>query len=248
VAIERRSDGRHLTQPAPDCGRGRSLIRLLAGTELFGQLPSAELAAAAARFHDVRYGKGEMLFGRGDPGHHLYLIADGRVRLATATSEGRELSFQIAAAGEVFGEIALLDGGPRSAEATALTRVTAHTLERSDFSALCSAYPAISTAMISFLCRRVRGATDKLEDIALYPMVVRLARFLLAALGDRQSVPDQRLPLELGYSQTEIALLLGASRPKLNSALTALEHAGAVTRADRRLFCDPVKLARAAKI
>jgi CRP/FNR family cyclic AMP-dependent transcriptional regulator len=218
-------------------------VDLLAGTELFRNLPPDDLAACAACCREVRFAKSAMLFARGDPGAHLYLVAEGKVRLAIATSEGRELSFQIATTGDLFGEIAALDGWPRSAEATALTPVTAYSLERNDFWQLRAARPAISDAVISLLCRRLRDVSDKLEIVALYPLDARLARFLVTALGNRQAHPGRRLPLELGFSQSELALLLGASRPKINTALRALEDAGAIRRTSDRLFCDPTKLA-----
>ena len=101
--------------------------------------------------------------------------------------------------------------------------------------------------MVSFLCRRLRDVSDRLETIALYPMDVRLARFLLTALGNRQAPPGRRIPLELRFSQGELALLLGASRPKINAALGALESAGAIGRTSDRLFCDRAKLAAVAQ-
>jgi CRP/FNR family cyclic AMP-dependent transcriptional regulator len=76
---------------------------------------------------------------------------------------------------------------------------------------------------------------------------VRLARFLLFALGDRRAPPGKRIPLDLGFSQGELAQLLGASRPKVNSALGELESAGAIVRTLDRLFCDPDKLAEIAR-
>jgi CRP-like cAMP-binding protein len=219
------------------------LTRLLADTDLFKDLDAGDLAACAAKFREQRFGKGQVLFGRGDVGTHLYLVAEGQVRLAIATADGRELSFQIAVAGDVIGEIAVLDGGPRSAEATALTPVVAFVLERNAFRQLWSMHPGVSNALIMFLCRRLRDASDRLEAIALYPMDVRLARFLLVALAGRQAPPGRRVPLELGFTQGELAMLLGASRPKINAALGVLEDAGAVGRTSDRLFCDPAKLA-----
>lgn len=219
------------------------IVELLAKTRLFGTLAADDLAMCAARFREARYAKGKMLFARGDPGTHLYVILEGQVRLAIATNEGRELSFEVAGPGSLFGEIAVLDGRPRSAEATALSRTTAYVLERADFRELRSENPAISDAVISFLCQRLRDASDKLEAIALYPMDVRLARFLLAALGNRTAPPGRRVPLELQFTQSELALLLGASRPKTNEALGALESAGAIGRTADRLFCDRAKLA-----
>src|SRR4051794_38171137 len=206
------------------------LLRLLAGTDLFKGLAAEDLADCAAKFREARFAKGQILFTRGDAGTHLYLVTEGQVRLAIGTSEGRELSFQIAVPGDLFGEIATLDGQPRSAEATALTPVSAYMLERSAFRDLWSTHAAIANSIIAFLCWRLRNASDRLETIALYPMEVRLARFLLVALGDRQAPPGRRVPLELGFSQSELALLPGASRPDVHGALGHLAEA----RAGRR--------------
>jgi CRP-like cAMP-binding protein len=226
----------------------QAIAGLLASTDLFNVLAEDDLAACAASFRIVRFAKGQVLFGRGDVATHLYVVAEGQVRLAIATSEGRELSFQIAAVGDLIGEIAVLDGGLRTAEATALTAVTSYALERNAFRELWSAHPGISNAVISFLCWRLRNVSDRLEAIALYPMEVRLARFLLVALGGRQGLPGRRVPLELGFTQGELAMLLGASRPKINLALGELEKVGAIGRTSDRLFCDPAKLASVAQL
>lgn len=225
-----------------------ALARLLARTDLFKSLAADDLVACATSFKVARFNKGQVLFARGDVGTHLYLVAEGQVRLAVGTSEGRELSFQIAAAGDLIGEIAVLDGGPRSAEATAITAVTAYALERHALRALWSKYPGVSDAVIAFLCWRLRDASDRLEAAVLYPIEVRLARFLLIALTGREAAPGKRVPLELGYTQSELAMLLGASRPKINTALRMLETTGAIGRTADRLFCDAAKLAVIAQL
>jgi CRP/FNR family cyclic AMP-dependent transcriptional regulator len=219
-----------------------AVVRFLATAPLFKDLGADEQAACAAAFREQRFNKDQVIFGRGDPGTHLYLITNGQIRLSIATSDGRELSFQIAGAGDLIGEIAVLDGRPRSAEATALTPVMTYALDRNTFQNLRSVHPGISDAVITFLCWRLRDVSDRLEGIALYPMEVRLARFLLLALGNRQAAPGRRIPLELGFTQGELATLLGASRPKINAALGGLETAGAIGRTSDRLFCDPAKL------
>jgi hypothetical protein len=86
--------------------------------------------------------------------------------------------------------------------------------------------------------------TTQFESIAVQRLDVRLAQFLLSALGSRRVPPGKRVPLELGFSQSELSQLLGASRPKVNAAIASLERAGAVGRTLDRLFCDPEKLAR----
>jgi CRP/FNR family transcriptional regulator, cyclic AMP receptor protein len=223
------------------------IVSLLSRTALFGGLPVDEIAACAASFQETHFAKGEMLFARGEAGTRLYLLAEGRVRLAIVSEEGRELSFRVTAPGELFGEIAALDGSPRSADATALTPVTTFSLEHNAFRALWSTRSAIAAAVIAFLCRRLRETTSQLEAIALHPLDVRLARFLQFALGSRQAQPGKRVPLELGFSQGELAQMLGATRPKVNLALGELENAGAIVRTLDRLFCDPVKLAEIAR-
>jgi CRP/FNR family transcriptional regulator, cyclic AMP receptor protein len=224
-----------------------TLTRLLAGADLFKDLGGDDQAICAAKMQELRFEKGQTLFRQGDAGTRLYLMAKGQVRLAIASKSGRGLSFQIAVAGDPIGEIAILDGGPRSATATALTPVMAYALERSAFQELWSARPDIANAIIAFLCRRLRKASDRLEATTFYPLEVRVARFLLAELGDRQAPPGRRVPLELGFSQGELALLLGASRPKVNAALGVLENAGAIRRTSDRIFCEPAKLALAAQ-
>lgn len=223
------------------------LVSLLAATDLFGSFSADELAACAAAFRPIRAKKGALLFTRGDAGTHLYIVVEGRVRLAITTEDGRELSFRHAARGDLFGEIAALDGSLRTADATALTELTVYALERNAFQKLWSARPGISAGVIAFLCRRLRETSGQLEAIALYPLEVRLARFLLLSLGSRSAPPGKRIPLELGFSQTELAQLLGASRPKVNTALSALESAGAIHRTLDRMFCDPVKLTHIAR-
>ena len=150
-------------------------------------------------------------------------------------------------AGSIVGEIAALDGEPRSADAQALSDVLAYSLERNAFTTLCAAHPAILMALVRFLCRRVRDTSNQLEAIALYPIETRLARFLLVALGNRTTDPGKRIPLDLGFSPSGLAQLLGASQPKVNAALGLLEEMDAIKRTIDRVFCDPVKLAQIAQ-
>ena len=224
-----------------------ALVTLLPQTHLFGGLSADEIADCAALFRQARFERGAALFNRGDDSTHLYVLSEGRVRLAVATDEGRELSFRVAGAGDLFGEIGVLDGSSRSADATALTAVVAYTLERNAFRTLWSSRGAIATNVVAYLCRRLRETTDQLESIALHPLHVRLARFFLFALAGRQAPPGKRIPLDLGFSQGELAQLLGASRPKVNTALGELEASGAIVRTLDRFFCDPVKLTEIAR-
>lgn len=222
------------------------LIEALARSAFFGGLDEAARGACAAAFRETRFAAGETLFLRGDPGETLVVIGEGRVRLAVTASDGRELSVRHAGPGDVLGEIAVLDGGRRSADAVALTPLLVHQMRREMFMRLTAAYPAIAAGAIALLCRRLRDTTDQLENIALHSIEVRLARFLLVGLSGRAAPPGRRVALDLAFSQSELAQLLGASRPKVNGALGVLEKAGAIKRTADRLFCDPALLAKLA--
>jgi CRP-like cAMP-binding protein len=129
----------------------------------------------------------------------------------------------------------------------ALTPIVAYSLDRNNLRELVSQHPVIAAKFVDFLCKKLRETSSQLEAIALHPLHVRLARFLVFALGTRQAPPGKRVPLELGFSQGELALLLGATRPKVNEAFGSLEKTGAIGRTIDRIFCDPMKLAEIAR-
>jgi CRP/FNR family transcriptional regulator, cyclic AMP receptor protein len=214
------------------------ILELLARTALFGSLDDTERKAVAQEMRETTLEPGQAIFGRGDPGKEIYLVTSGRVRLSILTSEGRELSFAHAETGQVFGEIAVFDGGARSADATAVTRVTACTLSKPSLMRLIETRPAVRNAALRFLCQRVREADQQLEGIALYPIEARLARFFLTAARQKAGVDcEGKVALDLPISQGELALLIGASRPKVNAALALLEDQGAIERGGGSFVC-----------
>jgi len=215
------------------------IVELLGNTQLFGTLEQADQRAVAEEMREVTFATNQVIFARGDVGREIYLVVEGRVRLSVLTAEGRELSFAHAEPGAIFGEIAMLDEGTRSADATAVNKVTALSLSKPSFKRLVDTRPVVGEAAIGFLCSRVREADQQLEAIALYPIEGRLARFFLAAA--RQKSPDSdegQVEIELPMSQSELALLIGASRPKVNTALSLLEASGALKRDGARITCD----------
>jgi CRP-like cAMP-binding protein len=216
-----------------------AIVELLGRTPLFGSLDEAERRAVADEMREVTFEPSQVIFARGDAGREIYLVVSGRVRLSVLTAEGRELSFAHAEAGAIFGEIAMLDGGPRSADATAVNKVTALSLSKPAFKRLMDTRPLVGEAALRFLCSRLREADQQLEAIALYPIEGRLARFFLAAARQKSPGTEEgRVTIELPMSQSELALLIGASRPKVNTALSLLETSGALERSGARIICD----------
>ena len=216
-----------------------AIVDLLGRTPLFGSLDEAERRAVADEMREVSFDPSQVIFARGDIGREIYLVVNGRVRLSVLTAEGRELSFAHAEPGAIFGEIAMLDGGPRSADATAVNKVTALCLSKPAFKRLMETQPHVADAAVRFLCTRLRDADQQLEAIALYPIEGRLARFFLAAARAKAPGSEEgRVTIDLPMSQSELALLIGASRPKVNTALSMLEDSGALERSGSRVTCD----------
>jgi CRP/FNR family transcriptional regulator, cyclic AMP receptor protein len=215
------------------------IVELLAGTALFGSLDEQERTTIVGRMRRVQFEPDQMIFSHGDPARDLYLVLEGRIRLSVLTSEGRELTFDHAGPGHVFGEIAALDGGVRTAGATAISRGQAMALAQEVMMELIERHPKMATAAIRFLCQRLRDTDKRLEDIALHRIEVRLARLMLSVLKLQAVTPNNgKAKLELGMSQSELGLLIGASRPKVNIALAALEDIGAITKSGSGYVCD----------
>jgi len=217
----------------------KAVAALLAQTHLFGDLDEHDRLTVVSRMRRVQFETNQMIFARGDQGREVYLVLEGRIRLSVLSAEGRELSFAHAGPGELFGEIATLDGGERTAGATAIGSVSAMSLPQRALIELIESQPKVAKAAIRFLCQRLRDTDHKLEAIALHRIEVRLARLMLSALKFQGVEPKNgQVKLDLGLSQSEVGLLIGASRPKVNLAITALEDMGAITRSGAAYVCD----------
>jgi CRP/FNR family transcriptional regulator, cyclic AMP receptor protein len=147
----------------------------------------------------------------------------------------------------VVGEVGLLDGSTRTADATVVTETTGWTIDGRQYADLRARYPELAQAAIRHLCALVRYTTDHIETIALYSLEARLARFLLSAVRrSHGSEPPARAGFLLDLNQSEIADLIGSSRPKVNRAMAALEKTGAIKRDGKTMSCDRDKLMRLA--
>lgn len=192
-----------------------SLFRGLAGTT------RERIAALAVR---RTYDEGAIIFMRGDPGDSLCAVVSGRVRISVSRPAGKEVFLNILAPGETFGEIALLDGEPRTATATAMERTELFLIPREPFLRLLGSEPQLAAHLIQLLCQRVRWTAQLTEDSALLPIPARIAKRLLslARLHGRQTVRGTRLNI----SQEELAQFLGVSRQIVNQHLQSWKAKG----------------------
>ena len=225
------------------------VIALLAQTAMFSGLAKPQLRTLADAARETAFAPEQVIFSRGDKGGDLHVVADGRIRLSVLNPEGRVLAFNNAMRGDIFGEIAALDDGVRSADATAMTASRTYAIPAVTVLKVCTADPAAARGTIAFLCGRIRATSAQVEDIALHSITVRIARFFLQALklGKAQPGGLRQATLELRFTQAELADLLGASRQKTNLALSTLTQAKALSRRKGIYTCNVAALRKFAR-
>ncbi len=194
-------------------------------------------------FQRRKYAGGETLFVRGDPADGVHWVVSGTVRLSILNQKGDELTFELARRGNVFGEIAALDVQTRSASAVAISDTETIFLAASRLHALIAKNPEIAIGVIRFLCHRIRKVSDHFESVSLFSLEARLANFLLNEARLRNS--DR---FALGMTQSELAMLLGATRQRVNMAFRSLEDGGAIARKGNALICRMQELKRFAEM
>jgi CRP/FNR family cyclic AMP-dependent transcriptional regulator len=202
---------------------------ILAKSEILRHLDAEQIGFLAARCTVRRCAAGETVFERGAPGTALLGVISGRVKVSVLSPDGRELILNIIKPGEVFGEIALLDGGERTANAAALADSELLVLHRRDFLPLLERHPALGLQLIELLCRRLRATSQQVEEMLFLDLSARLARTLLQlAETDGTTVPRGRR-LNMRLSQSDLGMLIGASRERISRQLAAWQRDGLVS-------------------
>lgn len=174
-----------------------------------------------------RYAGGDRIFSSGDSGASMMAIAQGSVRISAPAPTARDVVLADLSVGDVFGEIALLDGDARSADAVALTNCTIIVLERRAFLDAMRRHPEIAELMIKMLCARIRRADERMMDIGFLSLSSRLAKALIHATQARAGStgsPARKLSL----SQSELADLVGSSRENVNRCLRRWQKGGLI--------------------
>ena len=198
-----------------------SRVTLLRSISLFSGLSDPELEALANRLGKRTFGRGVIIFHKDSTGDSTYIIESGKVRIFVLSESGQEISVRICGPGEVFGELSMLDGLPRSAGAIAMEETHVLTLPRDDFLELLDAYPHLTKGIIPTLTARVRYTTQYAENLIFLDVEGRVAHRLLE-LADQYGVqtPDG-IELALQLTQSDLASLVGATRERVNKVLGA---------------------------
>jgi CRP/FNR family transcriptional regulator, cyclic AMP receptor protein len=199
---------------------------VLASHEFFSGLSPDIVAKLAARARTAEYGAGQRLFEKGDAGHGLLACLAGLVKISVHSIEGREIVLNIIGPNEVFGEIALLDGGFRTADATAITRCQVLVLDRRDVLPVLMQEPAISIRLLEVVSRRLRRTSEQVEDLSFEGVPLRLAKALLR-LAEVQNTSRMAKPRIL-ITQKALGQTVGLSRESINKHLQAWRQAGLI--------------------
>lgn len=198
---------------------------ILARHEFFREAPAGAVERLAARARPVAYRAGQRIFARGDPALGLMAIVTGSVRIAVAAPEGRsELVLNLVGPNEIFGEIALLDDGPRTADAVAATACRLLLLERRDFLPVLADEPAMAVRMLAIVSRRLRRTSQQLQEHTFAGAEQRLAKALLALAG-----AEVRNGARVLATQRELGHMVGLSRESTNRHLTGWQRVGHIT-------------------
>ncbi len=193
--------------------------RLLDATELFAAMPEDALEELRSKTTLQKLSKGDLLFSQGDQSHELFVVAAGRIAIATRSSDGRESMVAVLEAGGLFGELGLFDDEPRSADARALTDSEVVALTYTDVRTVLQSRPELLWVIVRLLAQRLRATDEALADAVFLDVPARTAKRLLELAG----LDDEfRLPM----TQEDLAGLVGASRERVNKALAMFTRLG----------------------
>jgi CRP-like cAMP-binding protein len=200
--------------------------RVLGECVLFRGLGAEERHALVSRAHVRRFNPGDTIFLMSSPGDSMMALLSGSVRISVPSPEGKEIVLAILQPGEIFGEIALLDGKERSADAKAITEVSClAVLNRRDVMAFLNKHPSAWAALVEVLCERLRRTDQQFAEVALMQVPIRLAKALLRLTTSATGVKSRP---EVRLSQRELGGMVGATRESVNKCLGDWQQRGMV--------------------
>ncbi len=222
----------------------------LAACRLFAGLDERTMDLLTAALRSRRYRRDEVIFHADDPGDSLYIVATGSVKITLSADDGTEPAILTTVGpGGFFGELALLDGAPRSATAVAMDAVETMVLRREAFDRLVDSERGLRRALLTSLATEIRRLTAQVEDLHFLDLPGRLARHLLREVnmdGERAGTDEVRLPWP--YTQGELAGMIGGSRQSVNRLLADFVAQGLLRfEGDDLVIPDPRRLAASAR-
>ncbi|HEX6111848.1 MAG TPA: Crp/Fnr family transcriptional regulator [Geminicoccaceae bacterium] len=217
---------------------------LLANLPLFGKLAPEELDRLVAYMRLVRYPARTVLFRKGDPGSNMMVVVRGRVKVCSHSEDGKELVLNLINPGEVVGEIALLDGADRTADAVTLTDTELLVLERRDFVPFLQRHPDACMRLFAVLCERLRRTSELLEEALFLEGSSRLAK-RLAHLAEVFGKPvPGGVRIDIPLSQQQLGSMVGMSRESMNKQLKQWRQEGLIRVEEGRYILTDLEALR----
>lgn len=196
---------------------------LLSRIDLFSELTPEELAAVAQVAQVHKFPRDTVVFDTGDAADAVYVVASGKVNIVVTSSEGKELILAVLGAGQVFGEMGLLDSSPRSAAVTTATSVELLVINRDEFHRMLDTQPQISRKLLTMLAQRLRRANAKMESLAYMDVAGRLARYFLDLARDHGQALGNGWLVVRRPTHSDIAHSIGTSRETVSRIINDFE-------------------------
>jgi CRP/FNR family transcriptional regulator, cyclic AMP receptor protein len=203
--------------------------KVLAWTGLFQGVEPSAVSALTKQVHRVDFPRGHTLFVEGQPGDRLYIIVSGKVKIGRSSPDGRDNLLTIMGPSDMFGELSILDPGPRTSSATTITDLCAVSIDREALCAWMVERPEIIERLLRVVARRLRRTNDNVADLISTDVPGRVAKQLLQLAQRFGTQEDGALRVTHDLTQAEIAQLVGASRETVNKALSDFAHRGWIT-------------------
>jgi CRP-like cAMP-binding protein len=195
--------------------RSQDKLALLRNHPLFRGVAPAALERLGSHIKRRTVARGTTLFSKGDPGSGLLGVLAGSVKISVPSADGRDIVLNIIHEGEIFGEIALLDGHPRTADATTITDCELIVIERRDFIPFLRSEPDLAMQIMTVLCSRLRRTSEQVQDLTFLSLPILLAKTLLRLSADQGAGARPKLSI----TQREISEMIGRSRESTNKQL-----------------------------
>ena len=199
---------------------------------LFEHLQTEDRQRLARSIKDYSLKKGEILFHKGSEGDALYIIKQGKIKISLLSNVGDEVVLAIFSEGDFFGEMALLDGMPRSEDAMAIESTDLLVLDRQDFIAFFMNNKKTVQAVLQTLSQRLRRTYDLLEDTCFLQISARFAKKLVELAATHGHQEGSKVCIDLALTQKDLASMVGTTRESINKELRTLREKGLVSIQD----------------
>lgn len=196
---------------------------LLRKVPLFAEMSDADLDALKSYCHIKKFAKETVIFEEGDIGQELFIIISGLLKVSVINEDGREFTLIINRPYDCLGEIALLDGSPRSAGATALEDLEVLSIHRDDFQRYLNTYPKLKDSIIKLLCWRLRSLTNEVTDFAFLNVHYRLAKKILELAETFGIQEEEGIIIDRKITHQELANMVGTSREMITKIINEMK-------------------------